>query len=72
MDDERKARNRASAEKTRNDKRQLLGDDEFKRQHADAEKKRRQKKKDEAEMAAAAEELELEQQQQQLAEQAQA
>ena len=47
----RKARNRESAQTSRNEKRQRLGEEEYLRQHAEAEKERRKKKKEQAEMA---------------------
>jgi hypothetical protein len=47
---DRKARNRESAQTSRNEKRQRLGEGEYLR-HAEAEKERRKKKKEQAEMA---------------------
>ena len=43
MENSRQAKNRESAERSRGDKRQRLGDDECKRQNAAAEKARRKK-----------------------------
>ena len=63
MEDPRKVANRESAQKSRDEKRQRLGNDKYRQQHADAERERRRKKKEQAEMAAAAEDLELEHEQ---------
>ena len=72
MEDPRRATNRESAQRSRDEKRQRLGEDEFKRQNAATEKARRQKNKEQQEIAAVTAEIEVEQQQQQLAAQAQA
>ena len=60
MENSRQVKNRESAERSRNGSRQLLGDTEFKRRHAEAEKARRKKKKEELELAQFAAEGELE------------
>ena len=60
MQTSRQVRNRQSAERSRNGKRQRLGEDEYKRQAAEAERVRRKKKKEEAEMAQAQAELQAE------------
>ena len=54
MEDARKAKNRGSAQKSRDGERQRLGEDEYKRRRADAEKVRRKKMKEEEEIAAVA------------------
>ena len=53
MEDPRRATNRESAQRSRDEKRQRLGEDEFKRQNAATEKARRQKNKEQQEIAAA-------------------
>ena len=54
---DRRAANRLSAQSSRDAKRQRLGEEEYKRQAAEAERVRRKKKKEEAEMAQAQAEL---------------
>ena len=60
MEHSRPVKNRESAERSRGASRQLLGDTEFKRRNAEAEKARRKKKKEELELAQFAAEGELE------------
>ncbi len=69
---DRRAANRLSAQTSRDEKRQRLGEEEFNRQRAEAMRKHRKKQKEEAEMAQAQAELQAEAAPQAQAAQAQA
>ena len=57
---DRKAANRLSAQISRDEKRQRLGEEEFNRQRAEVMRKHRKKQREEAEMAQAQAELQAE------------